>query len=58
MAGDWIDAVAAELDRLENPHRDKKRATILAIVDARLAGKSEETVWTPRRTETCSRSGF
>ena len=56
MAGDWIDAVAAELDRLENPHRDKKRATILAIVDARLAGKSEETVWEPRRAETCSRS--
>lgn len=58
MAGDWIDAVAAELDRLENPHRDKKRATILAIVDARLAGRSEETVWHPRRPETCSRSVY
>lgn len=55
MAGDWLDAVGAELDRLENPHREKKRATILAIVDARLAGRSEETVWEPRRPETCSR---
>ncbi len=52
---DWLDAVVDELSRLENPHREKKRATILALVDAQLAGKSEETVWHPRRPDTCSR---
>ncbi len=53
---DWLIAAGAQLDRLEQPHREKKRATILALVDARLAGRSEETVWEPRRPDTCSRS--
>lgn len=42
---DWIAAAASHLARLRNPHREKKRATVIALVDARLAGKSEETVW-------------
>lgn len=52
---DWDDAVVAELDRLRGTqHEHKRRNTILALVDARLAGRSEETVW--ERPETCTRS--
>jgi len=52
---DWTDAVVSELDRLRGlQHEHKRRNTILALVDARLAGRSEETVWT--REETCNRS--
>lgn len=44
-----------ELARLEAlQHYHKRRNTILALVDARLAGRSEETVW--RREDTCSRN--
>ena len=53
---DWLIAAGAQLDRLDQPHREKKRATVLALVDARLAGRSEETVWEPRRPDTCSRA--
>ena len=53
---DWESQAAAELDRLDNPHATKKRATIIALVDARLAGKTEESVW--QRDETCSRSVY
>jgi len=53
---DWVQAAAAELARLENPHREKKRATIIALVDARLAGATEESVW--RRKDTCNRSTY
>ena len=45
MASDWVVAAAAELDRLQEPHKQKKRATVIALVDARLGGQSEETVW-------------
>jgi hypothetical protein len=55
---EWVNQVVDELGRLENPHREKKRATILALVDARLAGKSEESVWHPRRHDTCSRTVY
>lgn len=52
---DWAEAVANELDRLRGlQHEHKRRNTILALVDARLAGRSEETVW--GRPETCNRS--
>lgn len=55
MTNDWADAVASELDRLHGlQHEHKRRNTILALVDARLAGRSEETVWT--REDTCNRS--
>lgn len=54
MAENWVEAAAAALDRLENPHRSKKRATVIALVDARIAGRSEETVWD--RPDTCSRN--
>lgn len=52
---DWAEAVATELDRLRGlQHEHKRRNTILALVDARLAGRSEETVWD--RPECCNRS--
>ena len=54
MADDWEKVVVDQLARLQNPHRLKKRATIVAIVDARLSGRSEETVWT--KPDTCSRN--
>lgn len=45
----------AELHRLAGlQHYHKRRNTVLALVDARLAGQSEETVW--RRSDTCSRN--
>lgn len=52
---DWVDAVASELDRLDGQlHANKKRNTVLALVDIRLSGGSEESVWT--RPTTCNRS--
>lgn len=51
---DWESLAASELDRLTNPHATKKRATIIALVDARIAGRSEETVWA--LPDTCNRS--
>lgn len=54
MADNWQEQAAAELDRLTNPHATKKRATVLALVDARISGRSEETVWELK--ETCNRS--
>lgn len=53
---EWEAQAAAELARLAQPHAAKKRATVLALVDARLAGTSEEEVW--RRPETCNRSTY
>lgn len=50
---DWESQAAAELNRLTNPYATKKRATVIALVDARLAGKTEESVW--GLPETCSR---
>lgn len=52
---DWADAAAVELDRLRGlQHEHKRRNTILLLVDARLAGRSEETVW--GLPGTCARS--
>lgn len=53
---EWEFQAAAELDRLPNPHAAKKRATILALVDARIAGRPEETVWS--LPDTCSRTVY
>lgn len=54
MAEGWLVEAARLLDELPQPHKEKKKATILALIDARLAGHSEETVWD--RPDTCSRS--
>lgn len=51
---EWEAQAATELGRLANPHAAKKRATVIALVDARIAGRSEETVWA--MAETCSRN--
>lgn len=48
--------ILAAFDRLDNPHAQKKRDTIIALVDARLAGRSEETVW--RLPQCCSRNTY
>lgn len=53
---EWETLAASELDRLTNPHAAKKRATVIALVDARIAGRPEETVWT--LPETCSRTVY
>lgn len=51
---EWEAQAAAELARLTQPHVTKKRATVLALVDARLAGRPEEEIW--RQPGTCSRN--
>lgn len=57
MADDWLQAATQELDRLgERRHYGKMRETIIAIVGARLSGESEETVWSPRRPNVCTRA--
>ncbi len=56
MAQSWEQAAAAALGRLKEPHLAKKKATILALVDARLSGLSEESVW--KRPDTCSRTVY
>lgn len=53
---EWETQAAAELARLTEPHAAKKRATVIALVDARLAGRSEETVF--ERSDTCSRNTY
>lgn len=52
----WAEEAARVLGRLSEPHLAKKRATIIALVDARLSGASEESVWD--RPETCSRTVY
>lgn len=51
---EWETLAADELTRLTAPNEAKKRATVLALVDARIAGQPEESVW--GRPETCSRN--
>lgn len=62
MAETWSAAIADELEKLNGTPDDpsyrasvivKKRATIIALIDARLAGRSEESVWL--RPDTCNR---
>lgn len=51
---DWKATAQAALDRLNDErHGEKMKSTILAMVDAHLAGASEESVW--EREDTCSR---
>lgn len=50
----WEAEAVAELNRLQPPQVAKKRATVIALVDARLAGQPEESVW--GRPDTCSRN--
>lgn len=54
MAADWMEAVGDALDGLSGPHLQKKRNTILGLVDARLSGIPEERVF--ERPDTCSRT--
>lgn len=51
---DWQAQAAAELGRLTAPNATKKRNTVIALVDARLAGTPEEAIW--KRPDTCSRA--
>jgi len=53
---EWESIATEQLSRLENPHREKKRATVIALVDARLAGRTEESVW--NQPQTCSRNTY
>lgn len=54
-ADGWRSLMVAELQRLNGQlHDRKKKDTIIALLDARLAGLSEESVW--KRGETCARS--
>lgn len=54
METNWIEVAEAELGRLIGRHAVKKRATVVALVEARLAGLAEERVW--EREDTCSRT--
>lgn len=57
MATDWITAANLELSRMsELEHYHKRRNTIVALVDARLAGRTEEDVW--NRADTCTRNTY
>lgn len=51
---EWMEAAEKIFANLQPPHLEKKRATVLALVDARLSQQSEETVW--RRPDCCSRN--
>jgi hypothetical protein len=51
---EWVTAARSELDRLTGTNAAKKRATIIALVDARLAGTPETAVF--GRKDTCSRN--
>ena len=53
---EWVEAVQAALGRLRPPHVEKKKTTIIALVDARVAGKSEESIWS--RADVCARSTY
>ena len=41
----WVDLAATALEGLQPPHVERKRATIIALVDARLSGRPEQSVW-------------
>lgn len=42
---EWVGAALGQLERLPPPHVELKRSTIIALVDARLAGRSPESLW-------------
>lgn len=51
---EWEAQATAALARLTHPHAAKKRATIIAIVDAEIAGRPVESIWA--LPTTCNRS--
>lgn len=52
-----VPAIVGQLERLEElQHSEKMKATIFALVAARIAGRSEETVWS--LPETCNRATY
>lgn len=53
----WVQLAHEELSRLDgSSHAAKRKATIIALVDAHLAQRSEETVWD--RDDTCARNTY
>jgi hypothetical protein len=59
LAGaDWhtLAEIVEALARFGGAHAEKKRQTVLALVEAELAGEPEEKVW--KRPDTCSRSTY
>ena len=52
----WVEQAASLLSEITGPHAQTKRNTIIALVDARLAGRSEETVWSVPGT--CNRRNY
>lgn len=52
----WVEAVGAAFTGLRQPHLEKKKATIIAMVDARLAGRPEESVW--KQPGVCNRGTY
>lgn len=56
---DWLTAAAEQLNRIEGQWAAKKKATIIAIVDARLAKKTEATVWDrDKHPDVCSKTVY
>ena len=52
-----VPAIVDQLARLDDlRHGQAMKATILALVDARIAGRSEETIWS--LPETCNRATY
>ena len=52
----WIKESLVELRKLEGPHEQKKRDTIIELVRVGLIGASEESVW--KMKHTCSRKTY
>ena len=51
----WKQTIREQLSRLNGlQHERKKKDTLIALIDANMSGKSEETVW--EREDTCARS--
>jgi hypothetical protein len=53
---DWTQHAAEILNDLDGQHAEKKRATILALVTARLEQRTEESVWSDPNV--CSRKTY
>lgn len=52
----WLVNAQLLLDSIQGQQAKKKRETIAALLDARLAGRSDESVW--KLPQTCSRTVF
>lgn len=53
---EWLKEALQELERLQPPHVDRKRRTVIELVDARIHQRSEESVW--KLPGTCSRTTY